>query len=141
MFSINYSLLEAHECFNWTDYWPGCISRQYFSIITTLLDAFRLHSNDHLQVTGTAIPTYVRRIGNGPRTARGAPPTRQMGVASDEEENRGSLGTKGIPPHLSSLPDKMLLTPRPAVTYRRTLPPLLLPVRIPWCVPVPHHTT
>jgi len=86
-------------------------------------------------------PTYGRRTENEPRTARGASPTRQMGVASDGGKNRGSLGTKGTPPDLPSLPDKMPLPPRSTVTCRRALPSPLLPVQIPWCVPVPCHST
>jgi len=85
--------------------------------------------------------TYRRRTGSGPRTARGAPPTTQMGVASNGEENWGSLETKGTPPDLSSLSGKTPLTPLSTVTCRRTLPPPLLPVRIPWCFPIPRHCT
>jgi len=134
-------ITRVSRVFNWTDYWPGCIRQRCFSIIIILLDAFRLHLNDHSQVTGTATPTYGRQTGNEPRTARGAPPTRQMSVASDREKNWRSLETKGTSPDLPSLPDKMPLTPHSTVTCRRALPSPLLPVRIPWCVSVPCHPT
>jgi len=82
---------------NWMEYRPVCIRRRYFSVYSfTLLDSFRSHSNDHLQVTGSATPvTYGRRTGNGPWTTRGAPPMTQMGVADNGEKDWGSLGTQG----------------------------------------------
>jgi len=64
-----------------------------------------------------------------------------MGVTGDGAEDRGSLGTQGVPPDLSGLPRGTPLTPFTAIARGCPFPTALLPVWVPRCIPISSHRT